>query len=78
MTAPVNGIPELIQHEKTGLLALPGDVDSLAEQLTRLIRDPALRHALATAAHDKVLADFDLERNVVQLGHIFERFPPQT
>jgi len=78
VTTPVNGIPELIQHEKTGLLALPGDVDSLAEQLTRLIRDPALRHALATAAHDKVLADFDLESNVVQLGHIFERFPPQT
>ncbi|MDG4560525.1 MAG: glycosyltransferase family 4 protein [Candidatus Competibacter sp.] len=78
VTTPVNGIPELIQHEKTGLLALPGDVDSLAEQLTRLIRDPALRHALATAAHDKVLADFDLERNVVRLGHIFECFPPRV
>jgi len=75
VTTPVNGIPELIQHEKTGLLALPGDVDSLAEQLTRLIHDPALRHDLALAAHDKVRADFDLERNVVQLSHILERFP---
>jgi colanic acid/amylovoran biosynthesis glycosyltransferase len=75
VTTPVNGIPELIQHERTGLLARPGDVDSLAEQLQRLIYEPALRRAIALAARDKVLADFDLERNVVKLGRIFDEFP---
>ena len=74
VTTPVNGIPELIQHEKTGLLAMPGDVDSVAEQLRRLIADPALRRSLALAARDKVLADFDLERNVAQLGRLFDQF----
>ncbi|MGB4557956.1 MAG: glycosyltransferase [Burkholderiaceae bacterium] len=75
VTTPVNGIPELIQHEKTGLLALPGDVFSLTEQLQRLIDQPALRHQLALAAHDKVLADFDLGRNVAKLGQLFAQFP---
>jgi glycosyltransferase involved in cell wall biosynthesis len=75
VTTPVNGIPELIEHERTGLLARPGDVASLALQLRRLIDDPALRHPLALAARDKVLADFDLERNVAALGRIFEQFP---
>jgi len=75
VTTPVNGIPELIQHERTGLLARPGDVESLAEQLQRLINEPALRRPLALAARDRVLADFDLERNVVALGRIFEQFP---
>jgi glycosyltransferase involved in cell wall biosynthesis len=75
VTTPVNGIPELIEHERTGLLARPGDVDSLALQLQRLIDEPALRHALALAARDKLLADFDLERNVAALGRIFEQYP---
>jgi glycosyltransferase involved in cell wall biosynthesis len=75
VTTPVNGIPELIEHERTGLLARPGDVASLAAQLQRLIAAPALRRTLAVAARDKVLADFDLERNVAALAAIFARFP---
>jgi colanic acid/amylovoran biosynthesis glycosyltransferase len=78
VSTPVNGIPELIQHERTGLLARPGDPDSLAEQLQRLIDDPALRRPLALAARDKVLADFDLKRNVAALGRIFEQFPQRA
>jgi glycosyltransferase involved in cell wall biosynthesis len=75
VTTPVNGIPELVEHGRTGLLARPGDAESLAEQLQRLIDDPALRRELALAARDKVLADFDLERNVAALGRIFGQFP---
>ena len=71
---PVNGIPELIEHGRTGLLATPGDVDSLTTQLRRLIQEPALRHSLAQAAHTKVLADFDLGRNVAQLSATFSAF----
>lgn len=76
VSTPVNGIPELIQHERTGLLATPGDVDSLAEQLARLIAEPALRRQLARAALLKVQADFDLPRNVQQLSSIFSTFHP--
>ena len=43
VSTPVNGIPELIEHNRTGLLATPGDVDSLTLQLRRLILDPELR-----------------------------------
>ena len=75
VSTPVNGIPELIRHGQTGLLALPGDMDSLVEQLERLVREPALRDILALAARDKLLADFDLSRNVTQLAQIFRAFP---
>lgn len=71
VSTPVNGIPELIQHERTGLLATPGDLDSLCTQLQRLIQDPALRQKLARAGHAKVLSDFDLNRNVSKLSQIF-------
>lgn len=75
VSTPVNGIPELIEHERSGLLAMPGDVDSLVVQLRRLITDPGLRQRLAEAAHAKVQADFDLNRNVAQLSRIFSSFP---
>ena len=74
VSTPVNGIPELIEHERSGLLAMPGDVESLTLQLRRLIQEPALRHALAAAAQTKVLADFDLERNVGKLSQLFSQF----
>ena len=74
VSTPVNGIPELIQHDRTGLLATPGDVDSLAAQLKRLMLEPDLRRALAEAAYAKVLADFDLNRNVARLSSRFMNF----
>lgn len=74
ISTPVNGIPELIQHERTGLLATPGDVISLRDQLRRLIQKPELRRSLAEAARLKVLADFDLRRNVAQLSRSFSSF----
>ena len=76
VSTPVNGIPELIEHDKTGLLATPGDVDSLTFQLRRLIQQPALRCALAEAAYAKVLADFDLNRNVASLSGHFSKYSP--
>ena len=74
ISTPVNGIPELIAHERTGLLATPGDVASLTTQLRRLIQEPELRRSLAQAAHVKVLADFDLNRNVGQLSRTISAF----
>jgi glycosyltransferase involved in cell wall biosynthesis len=75
VSTPVNGIPELVVHDQTGLLATPGDVTSLAARLLELIEQPVLRHRLALAARDKVCRDFDLARNVTALGSIFSGFP---
>ena len=46
----VGGIPELIAHERTGLLVPPGDAAALAVALARLAGDSALRARLGTAA----------------------------
>jgi len=44
------GIPDLIRHGETGLLAAPGDAAQLAQQLEQLLRDAALRARIAAAA----------------------------
>jgi glycosyltransferase involved in cell wall biosynthesis len=43
---PVGALPEIIEHERTGLIVKPGDVEGLASALGRLIDDPELRRRL--------------------------------
>lgn len=43
-------IPEVIEHERTGLLVEPGDVNALAAALMRLVDDEILRGCLGAAA----------------------------
>ncbi|MFY8117856.1 MAG: glycosyltransferase family 4 protein [Roseateles sp.] len=75
LSSPVNGIPELIEHERDGLLATPGDTQALAAQLARLISDAALRGKLAEQGRAKVLRQFDLRRNTAQLASFFSSLP---
>lgn len=75
VSTPVNGIPELIEDDRTGLLATPGDLDSLVAQLQRLCNSPEDRARLAQAATVKVRQRFDLACNVRQLSQIFCSFP---
>jgi glycosyltransferase involved in cell wall biosynthesis len=75
ISTPVNGIPELIEHGHTGLLATPGDVDSLVAQLSLLCGSAELRQRMALAAYMKVTSQFDLFSNVRALGGVFAQFP---
>lgn len=49
----VGGLPELVEHGKTGLLIPPADPSALADAMERLIKDVPLRRQLAAAGHDK-------------------------
>ena len=50
------GIPDVVIHERTGLLAQPGDASDLARQLERLLTDDHLRHRLTVEGRRHVLA----------------------
>jgi glycosyltransferase involved in cell wall biosynthesis len=53
----IGGIPDLILHEKTGLLVPAKDTEALADTLDRVMGDPALRARLGQAGRDHVLAN---------------------
>jgi glycosyltransferase involved in cell wall biosynthesis len=57
----VAGIPELVVHEKNGLLFSPANWDELAENLSRLLSDSALRSRLAGAGRSKVFSNHNAE-----------------
>lgn len=74
LATTAGGIPELVQHEVTGLLSQPGDVADLADQLQRIVYDEDLRARVRQAAREKVLAQFDISRNVEQLAALFAQY----
>ena len=58
----VNGVPEMVEDTKTGFLIDVGDVQSLAERLERLLRDPALRERMGRAGRRRAEQLFAPER----------------
>jgi glycosyltransferase involved in cell wall biosynthesis len=65
------GIAELVDDGGTGLLVPPGDRQSLAAALARLIADPARRARLGAAAETRVRAAFDAEHSADKLAQWF-------
>lgn len=56
----LSGIPELVEHERTGLLVTPGDPVELAAAIRRLSHDARLRARLTDRGRQKVRAEFEL------------------
>jgi glycosyltransferase involved in cell wall biosynthesis len=59
----VGGLPEVIEHQRCGLLVPAGDVAAFAAAVDRLIQDEKLRRCLAAAGPQRA-AQFSVERMV--------------
>ena len=57
----VGGVPELIEHQRTGLRVPPEDVEAITAALMRIARDPAGASRLGAQGREHVLAHFSLE-----------------
>ncbi len=71
ISTDVTGIPELVRHEQTGLLARQNDPASLADALERLLDDQRLAGELAANARRLIEDEFDIERNTPVMREIF-------
>ena len=58
----VDGIPEIVKHEKTGLLHQHEDAAQLSEQILALLRDEALATRLGEAGRQAVKTEWSRER----------------
>lgn len=72
VASDLSGIPELVIDGETGLLTPPGDSAAIADALTRLARDPALRRELAALGRNKVEREFNLATNAATLAGLFD------
>ena len=69
----VGGIPEIISHGETGLLFEPGNVEELAENILRLIKDNLFMKYIANNGKRSVEKHFTLDREFNDHLLIYEK-----
>jgi colanic acid/amylovoran biosynthesis glycosyltransferase len=71
ISSDLSGIPELVIHGQTGLLAKPNDSDDLADKIETLLNSALLANSLIGNASRHVALEFSMETNVNRLmAHI--------
>lgn len=73
VASAISGIPELIEHEVTGLLVPERDEERLAAAIQVLLQDPELRTRLGRNGRRKVLKEFDVRVSALRLWRIILR-----
>lgn len=67
----VAGVPELVEHEVTGLTFTPTDSAGMAHAIARLMDDPALGARLAEAGARRVLDEFTIQSSARRMRALF-------
>jgi glycosyltransferase involved in cell wall biosynthesis len=67
----VDGVPEMLEDGKTGLLVPPGDPSALAEAVIRLLRNRDEARRLGETARALVPARFPLRRMIEQTERLY-------
>jgi len=66
----ISGIPELVEDDITGRLAVEKDVDALAEILQELLRDRDKIERFGKAGRERILKDFCVSENAAKLREL--------
>jgi glycosyltransferase involved in cell wall biosynthesis len=67
------GAPEVVEHNRTGVVVTAGDAEALAAGIIALIRDPAFAQRVSAAARVKVEQDLTAEISASRVMGIYER-----
>ena len=66
------GAKEIVDHGGSGLLSPPGDVDSLADNISQLIADPELRRLMGKRGRARVIERFTSANMTEAVAAIYE------
>jgi glycosyltransferase involved in cell wall biosynthesis len=72
VTSRTGGLPEIVEHERSGFLVAPGDVSELADALLRLARDPELRRRMGRRGRELVETRFDIRETARRLAALYD------
>lgn len=73
IASDIGGLPEVFEHERSGLLVPPGDAAALAAAMSRLWADPALCRRLGQAAREYALRNYSPDAFYAQLMGAFQQ-----
>jgi len=69
----VGGNPEIIRHEREGLLVPRGDAKACGKAFARLMRDPELAARLGKAGRERAVEKYQLEQTVRAWHRLYRR-----
>jgi glycosyltransferase involved in cell wall biosynthesis len=72
----VGGVPDVVTQDVSGVLVPPGDARALAAAITALLRDPARRERLGSAAQLAVFPRYDVSRLVADMTRLYDELVP--
>jgi len=67
----VGGIPDVIEHGKTGLLVPPSDAKAIADAIVRVLTEPGLSERLTAGAKER-LAKFDWDKIAERYAALYQ------
>lgn len=67
----IDGIPELIDHGKTGFLVKKGDYEEMSNLIVTLLRNPELSKKMGICAQEKVKSFFTMEKTFRKHSKLF-------
>ncbi|MCS7047746.1 MAG: glycosyltransferase family 4 protein [Verrucomicrobiae bacterium] len=73
VASATGGLVETVEHERTGLLVPPGNVQELARALGRLLRSRELLEQWGVAAHERASKHFGIPRAAEQWEGVYAR-----
>jgi colanic acid/amylovoran biosynthesis glycosyltransferase len=66
------GIPDVVEHERTGFLVEEKDIEGMAHYMIRLAKEPSLAGRLGKAAREKAVKEFSVEKSIGKLHQVLE------
>ena len=72
IASDVDGFLETVEDGVTGYLAPVGDQEAMAEHMLRLYQDTELRRKMGQAGRERVLKQYDFEKNVEQMERVYK------
>ncbi len=73
VASEIGGIPDIVTHERTGLLCTPGDSESLAAAIRRLVDNPEFARRLARQGRKEAAERFGWNRVLEGTATVYER-----
>ena len=73
----MGGVPDMIEHGRTGLLSPAADIASLAANLRRVLDDPALALRLAAAARAEAAGRFHPRAVALRTRAVYQQVRPR-
>ena len=67
------GIPDVIEHGKTGLLVKEHDVQGMAKEMISLLENPEIARKLGTNGKANIRQNFTLKKHILVLNELVDK-----